>query len=159
MQTIQILALGKCKEGYLREACREYEKRLSRYCRLQITELEPAALSQNPSEKEIAAALEKEGEELLKRAKGYCIAMCIEGKQLASPGLAEKLEQAAQGGDSGAVTFLIGSSYGLAPAVKQRAQLRLSMSAMTFPHQLARVMLLEQIYRGYQILAGTKYHK
>ncbi len=159
MQTIQILALGKCKEGYLREACREYEKRLSRYCRLQITELEPAALSQNPSEKEIAAALEKEGEELLKRAKGYCIAMCIEGKQLTSPGLAEKLEQAAQGGDSGAVTFLIGSSYGLAPAVKQRAQLRLSMSAMTFPHQLARVMLLEQIYRGYQILAGTKYHK
>lgn len=159
MQTIQILALGKCKEGYLREACREYEKRLSRYCRLQITELEPAALSQNPSEKEIAAALGKEGEELLKRAKGYCIAMCIEGKQLTSPGLAEKLEQAAQGGDSGAVTFLIGSSYGLAPAVKQRAQLRLSMSAMTFPHQLARVMLLEQIYRGYQILAGTKYHK
>lgn len=159
MQTIQILALGKCKEGYLREACREYEKRLSRYCRLQITELEPVTLSQNPSEKEIAAALEKEGEELLKRAKGYCIAMCIEGKQLASPGLAEKLEQAAQGGDSGAVTFLIGSSYGLAPAVKQRAQLRLSMSAMTFPHQLARVMLLEQIYRGYQILAGTKYHK
>ena len=131
MQTIQILALGKCKEGYLREACREYEKRLSRYCRLQITELEPAALSQNPSEKEIAAALEKEGEELLKRAKGYCIAMCIEGKQLTSPGLAEKLEQAAQGGDSGAVTFLIGSSYGLAPAVKQRAQLRLSMSEYT----------------------------
>ncbi|WP_294579940.1 23S rRNA (pseudouridine(1915)-N(3))-methyltransferase RlmH [uncultured Ruminococcus sp.] len=159
MQTVQILALGKCKEGYLREACREYEKRLSRYCRLQITELEPAALSQNPSEKEIAAALEKEGAELLKRAKGYCIAMCIEGKQLTSPDLAEKLEQAAQGGDSGAVTFLIGSSYGLAPAVKQRAQLRLSMSAMTFPHQLARVMLLEQIYRGYQILAGTKYHK
>ena len=159
MQTIQILALGKCKEGYLREACREYEKRLSRYCRLQITELEPAALSQNPSEKEIAAALEKEGAELLKRAKGYCIAMCIEGKQLTSPDLAVKLEPAAQGGDSGAVTFLIGSSYGLAPAVKQRAQLRLSMSAMTFPHQLARVMLLEQIYRGYQILAGTKYHK
>lgn len=159
MQTVQILALGKCKEGYLREACREYEKRLSRYCRLQITELEPAALSQNPSEKEIAAALEKEGAELLKRAKGYCIAMCIEGKQLTSPGLAEKLEQAAQGGDSGAVTFLIGSSYGLAPVVKQRAQLRLSMSVMTFPHQLARVMLLEQIYRGYQILAGTKYHK
>lgn len=159
MQTVQILALGKCKEGYLREACREYEKRLSRYCRLQITELEPAALSQNPSEKEIAAALEKEGAELLKRAKGYCIAMCIEGKQLTSPDLAEKLEQAAQGGDSGTVTFLIGSSYGLAPAVKQRAQLRLSMSAMTFPHQLARVMLLEQIYRGYQILAGTKYHK
>ena len=108
MQTIQILALGKCKESYLRDACREYEKRLSRFCQLQVTELEPVSLPQNPSEKEIAAALEKEGAELLKRAKGFCIAMCIEGKQLDSPGLAKKLEQAAQGGDSGAVTFLIG---------------------------------------------------
>ena len=131
MQTIQIIALGKCKESYLREACKEYEKRLSRFCQLQVTELEPVSLPQNPSEKEIAAALEKEGAELLKRAKGFCIA----------------------------VTFLIGSSYGLADAVKQRANLRLSMSAMTFPHQLARVMLLEQIYRSYQILSGTKYHK
>ena len=159
MQTIQILALGKCKENYLRQAGEEYEKRLSRFCRLQITELEPVSLPQNPSEKEIAAALEKEGTELLKRARGYCIAMCIEGKQIDSPALARKLAEAAGGGDSGAVTFFIGSSYGLAPAVKQRAQLRLSMSAMTFPHQLARVMLLEQIYRGYQILGGTKYHK
>ena len=140
MQTIQIIALGKCKESYLRDACKEYEKRLSRFCQLQVTELEPVSLPQNPSEKEIAAALEKEGAELLKRAKGFCIAMCIEGKQLDS-------------------TFLIGSSYGLADAVKQRANLRLSMSAMTFPHQLARVMLLEQIYRSYQILSGTKYHK
>ena len=152
MQTIQILALGKCKESYLRDACREYEKRLSRFCQLQVTELEPVSLPQNPSEKEIAAAL-------LKRAKGFCIAMCIEGKQLDSPGLAKKLEQAAQGGDSGAVTFLIGSSYGLSDAVKQRANLRLSMSAMTFPHQLARVMLLEQIYRSYRINCGEPYHK
>ena len=89
MQTIQILALGKCKESYLRDACGEYEKRLSRFCQLQVTELEPVSLPQNPSEKEIAAALEKEGAELLKRAKGFCIAMCIEGKQLDSPGLAK----------------------------------------------------------------------
>ena len=116
MQTIQIIALGKCKESYLREACKEYEKRLSRFCQLQVTELEPVSLPQNPSEKEIAAALEKEGAELLKRAKGFCIAMCIEGKQLDSTGLAKKLEQAAQGGENGAVTFLIGSSYGLAAA-------------------------------------------
>ena len=106
-----------------------------------MTELEPVPLPQNPSEKEIAAALEKEGAELLKRTKGFCIAMCIEGKQLDSTGLAKKLEQAAQGGENGAVTFLIGSSYGLADAVKQRANLRLSMSAMTFPHQLARAIL------------------
>ena len=118
MQTIQIIALGKCKESYLREACKEYEKRLSRFCQLQVTELEPVPLPQNPSEKEIAAALEKEGAELLKRAKGFCIAMCIEGKQLDSTGLAKKLEQAAQGGENGAVTFLIGSSYGLADAGK-----------------------------------------
>lgn len=124
MQTIQIIALGKCKESYLREACKEYEKRLSRFCQLQVTELEPVSLPQNPSEKEIAAALEKEGAELLKRAKGFCIAMCIEGKQLDSTGLAKKLEQAAQGGENGAVTFLIGSSYGLADAVKQRANLQ-----------------------------------
>jgi len=165
MQTIQILALGKCKENYLRQACEEYEKRLSRFCRLQITELEPVSLPQNPSEKEIAAALEKEGAELLKRARGYCIAMCIEGKQISSEELAQFLADRANSGAGdvafviGSSTFFIGSSYGLAPAVKQRAQLRLSMSAMTFPHQLARVMLLEQIYRGYQILGGTKYHK
>lgn len=159
MQTIQILALGKCKEPYLREACREYEKRLSRFCQLQCVELDPVALPANPSDKEIAQALEKEGQELLKRARGFCVAMCVEGKRLDSPSLAEKIAGAACGGENGAVTFWIGSSYGLAPAVKQRAQLRLSMSAMTFPHQLARVMLLEQIYRSYQILGGTKYHK
>lgn len=159
MQTIQIIALGKCKESYLREACREYEKRLSRFCRLQIVELEPAVLPQNPSEKEIAAALEKEGAELLRRIKGYIVAMCIEGKMLDSPGLAQKISMAASGGENGAVTFLIGSSYGLSPAVKQRADFRLSMSPMTFPHQLARVMLLEQIYRSYQITYGAKYHK
>ena len=85
MQTIQIIALGKCKESYLREACKEYEKRLSRFCQLQVTELEPVPLPQNPSEKEIAAALEKEGAELLKRAKGFCIAMCIDCLLYTSP--------------------------------------------------------------------------
>lgn len=159
MQTIQILALGKCKEPYLREACGEYEKRLSRFCKLDIVEIEPLSLPQNPSDREIAQALEKEGEMLLKRIKGYCIAMCIEGKQLDSPALARKIDAAAGGGESGAVTFCIGSSYGLADEVKRRAALRLSMSPMTFPHQLARVMLLEQIYRSYQIISGTKYHK
>ncbi len=160
MQTIQILALGKCKEAYLRDACREYEKRLSRFCRLQCMELEPVSLSPEPSEKEIAQALEKEGTELLKRAQGVCIAMCIEGKQMDSPALAKEIaDAAAYGGNNGALTFFVGSSYGLSPAVKAYAQIRLSMSRMTFPHQLARVMLLEQIYRSYQILGGTKYHK
>lgn len=116
-------------------------------------------LPQNPSDREIVQALEKEGEELLKRAQGVCVALCIEGKQMDSPALSRVIADAADSGSNGAVTFFIGSSYGLSPAVKQRAQLKLSMSRMTFPHQLARVMLLEQIYRSYQILSGSKYHK
>lgn len=158
MQTIQLLTYGKLKESYLRAACAEYEKRLSRFCRLQCVELEPVALPERPSEKEIAAALEKEGQALLKRKKGLTIAMCIEGKQMDSPAFAKLLQRAAVQGDS-TVTLLIGSSYGLSPEVKKTADVRLSMSEMTFPHQLARVMLLEQIYRGYQILSGTPYHK
>ena len=149
MQLIQLLTYGKLKESYLRAACAEYEKRLSRFCKLQCVELEPVALPERPSEK---------AQPLLKRKKGFTIAMCIEGKQLDSPQFAQIFQRAAVQGDA-AVTFFIGSSYGLADSVKQAANLRLSMSAMTFPHQLARVMLLEQIYRGYQILGGSPYHK
>ncbi len=159
MQTVQILALGKCKEDYLRKGCQEYEKRLSRFCKLEVVELEPVTLSQNPAQREIQLALEKEGEMLLKRVRGDCVALCIEGKPLDSQQFAQKLKAAANGFDGGAITFCIGSSYGLADLVKRRANWQLSMSAMTFPHQLARLMLLEQIYRGYQILAGAKYHK
>ncbi len=158
MQTIQILAYGKLKEKYLKDACAEYEKRLSRYCTLKCMELEPIALPERASEKEIAAALEKEGQQLLKRMKGFTIAMCIEGKMLDSVALSEKIVAAAVEGDS-TVTFIIGSSYGLSDEVKRAAHLRLSMSPMTFPHQLARVMLYEQIYRSYQIQSGSKYHK
>lgn len=158
MQQIQIVAYGKLKERYLRDACAEYEKRLSRFCKFQCVELEPIALPEKPSEKAIAQALEKEGQALLKYRKGWTIALCIEGKPIDSPALARQLQQAAVGGAQ-AVTFWIGSSYGLSPAVKQAADFRLSMSPMTFPHQLARVMLLEQIYRSYQILGGTPYHK
>lgn len=158
MQTIQILAYGRLKEKYLRDAAAEYEKRLSRYCTLKCTELEPFQLSEKASEKEIAAALEKEGQQLLKRTKGFTIAMCIEGKLMSSESLSEKICSVGVSGDS-TVTFIIGSSYGLSDEVKRRADLRLSMSPMTFPHQLARVMLYEQIYRSYQIQSGSKYHK
>lgn len=158
MQTIQILAYGKLKEKYLRDAAAEYEKRLSRYCTFKCIELEPIKLSENASEKEIAAALEKEGQQLLKRMKGYVIAMCIEGKLIDSVALSEKIQSVGLSGDS-TVTFIIGSSYGLSDEVKRMADLKLSMSPMTFPHQLARVMLYEQIYRSYQIQAGSKYHK
>ncbi len=158
MQTIQILAYGKLKEKYLRDAAAEYEKRLSRYCTFKCIELEPVQLSEKASEKEIAAALEKEGQQLIQKAKGFVIAMCIEGKLMDSASLAEKMQSIGVSGDS-TITFLIGSSYGLSDEVKRRANLKLSMSPMTFPHQLARVMLYEQIYRGYQIQSGSKYHK
>lgn len=158
MQTIQILAYGRLKEKYLRDAAAEYEKRLSRFCTFKCTELEPVQLSEKASEKEIAAALEKEGQQLIKRMKGFTIAMCIEGKLMDSAALSEKLRSAGVSGDS-TVTFIIGSSYGISDEVKKKADLRLSMSPMTFPHQLARVMLYEQIYRSYQILSGSKYHK
>ena len=158
MQTIQTLAYGKLKEKYLRDAAAEYEKRLSRYCTFKCIELEPIKLSENASEKEIAAALEKEGQQLLKRMKGYVIAMCIEGKLIDSVALSEKIQSVGLSGDS-TITFVIGSSYGLSDEVKRMADLKLSMSPMTFPHQLARVMLYEQIYRSYQIQTGSKYHK
>jgi 23S rRNA (pseudouridine1915-N3)-methyltransferase len=158
MQTIQILAYGKLKEKYFRDAAAEYEKRLSRYCTFKCIELEPVQLSEKASEKEIAAALEKEGQQLLKHMKGYTIAMCIEGKLIDSTALSEKIGAVGVSGDS-TITFLIGSSYGLSDGVKRRADLKLSMSPMTFPHQLARVMLYEQIYRSYQIQSGSKYHK
>ena len=160
MLAVNIICLGRLKEDYLRMACKEYEKRLGTMCRLTITELEPVNLPQNPSEKQIETALSKEAEmietKLLKNAVTY--AMCIEGKQRNSEELAEEFSNIAVGGRS-AVNFIIGSSFGLAPEIKSKADYRLSMSKMTFPHQLARVMLLEQIYRAHSINAGSKYHK
>ena len=158
MQLIQLLTYGKLKESYLRAACAEYEKRLSRFCKLQCVELEPVALPERPSEKEIAAALEKEAQPLLKRKKGFTIAMCIEGKQADSVEFAQMIQSAAVSGES-KMCFIIGGSYGLAKEVKDMAKVKLSMSKMTFPHHLARVMLLEQIYRGFKIAEGGKYHK
>ncbi len=160
MQNINIICLGRLKEQWLKSACAEYEKRLNGMCSLAVIELEPVALPQAPSQKQIEDALLKEAVMIEKRIQknSFTIAMCIEGKQLSSEELSEKLRIAAVGGKS-AVNFIIGSSYGLADRIKQLADLKLSMSKMTFPHQLARVMLSEQIYRAYSISAGTKYHK
>lgn len=160
MLNINIICLGRLKEDYLRAACKEYEKRLGTMCKLTISELEPIALPHNPSDKQIENALSKEAEmiegKMLKNAVTY--AMCIEGKQRSSEELAQEFSDIAVGGRS-AVNFIIGSSFGLAPEIKAKADYRLSMSKMTFPHQLARVMLLEQIYRAHSINAGSKYHK
>lgn len=160
MQNIRLIVLGRLKEEYLRAAVKEYEKRLCSVCRLETEQLEPVRLSALPSTAEIDAALKREAE-MIKSAmakNAYTIAMCIEGKQLSSEQLANKLSEIAVSGKS-AVNIIIGSSYGLSPEIKALSDLKLSMSAMTFPHQLARVMLLEQIYRAYSINSGKKYHK
>ncbi len=156
--TINLIAVGKLKEDYLRSACAEYIKRLSRYCTFELHELDECRLSDSPSEKEIISALKKEGEQIKRFAKGFIIPLCIEGKQLTSPELSSKISNAAVSGHS-TITFIIGSSFGLDDEIKAMGDLRLSMSPMTFPHQLARVMLLEQIYRSFQIAGGGKYHK
>lgn len=158
MVTIQILCVGKLKEKYLQSACEEYAKRLGAFCRFSITEIAEERLPDAPSEAQIQAALKKEGEHLLSLAQGAVISLCIEGKLLSSPQLAAEIERRAVGGAS-AFTFIIGSSFGLSDDVKEKSALRLSMSPMTFPHQLARVMLCEQIYRAFQINSNGKYHK
>ena len=155
---INLIVIGKLKEDYLRSACAEYIKRLGRYCSFELHELDECRLSDDPSDKEIAAALKKEAEQIKKYAKGMIVPMCIEGKQLTSPELSQKMTEAGVSGQS-TVTFIIGSSFGHDDGIKSMGALKLSMSKMTFPHQLARVMLLEQIYRAFQIAEGGKYHK
>lgn len=160
MIKVKIIALGKLKEKYMASAADEYIKRLSRYCRLEIDELTPSAIPENATPAQISAALKNEAGEIMRRIpqNSYVIAMAIEGKMLTSEELSRKIDFAAIDGKSG-VTFIIGSSYGLDPSVKQSADMRLSVSSMTFPHQLFRVMLLEQIYRAFKISEGGTYHK
>lgn len=160
MQKVTILCIGKLKEKFYADAVSEYAKRLSRFCRLDITELAEERLPEDPSPAQIEAALSKEAEAI--RAKlppaAMVIALCVEGKARSSEELARLMADSASRGVSYLV-FLIGGSFGLHPSVKELAAVKLSMSPMTFPHHLARVMLLEQIYRAYQINAGTRYHK
>lgn len=160
MQRVTILCVGKLKEKFYIDAAAEYAKRLSRHCKLEILELPEQRLPEAPSQGEIDAALEKEAAAIREKLPkgGTLIAMCIEGRTMSSEELAQRLMQLGLSGAS-QLTFLIGGSVGLHPSLKQQADLRLSMSPMTFPHHLARVMLLEQIYRGYQIQEGSRYHK
>lgn len=160
MLGITLICEGKLKEKYLRDACEEYKKRLGTYCKLNIAELTPHRISENPSESEITNALNTEGREILSKIPNGAMvyAMCIEGKQMPSEKLAQRIAECSVQGFSN-VVFIIGGSHGLSDEVKNRADFRLSMSEMTFPHQLARVMLLEQIYRAFQITTGGKYHK
>ena len=160
MLSVKLICVGKLGEKFWADAVREYEKRLSAYCKLEIAELPEQRLPQTPSAGEIAAALAKESAAI--RAKipqgAAGIALCVEGKTLSSEAFADKLGTMAAHGVS-RLCLLIGGSCGLDEALKQDAALRLSMSPMTFPHHLARVMVLEQLYRALNILAGGKYHK
>ena len=159
MLDVRVVCVGKLKESYWRDACREYAKRLSAFCRFSIVEIGEERLPERPSPAQISRALEIEGEKLLAASSGGArISLCIEGKELSSPQLAEKIEALAVRGVS-TVAFLIGSSYGLSGEVKRESDFLLSMSPMTFPHQLARVMACEQIYRAFEITGNGKYHK
>ena len=160
MQRVTVLCVGKLKEKFYAEAAAEYVKRLSRYCRLELLELPEERLPEAPSPAQIEAALAKGAAAVRGKLPAGCvlIALCIEGELRSSEALARLMADWGSQG-AGHLVFLIGSSFGLHPSLKAEARLKLSMSPMTFPHHLARVMLLEQIYRAYQISAGTKYHK
>ena len=160
MIKINIICLGRLKEKYLRDAAAEYEKRLSAYAKLNIIEFEPERLSDNPSSAEIEAALRTEADKILKKIEqgSYTVAMCIEGKQMESREFSALITDKANSG-TGVFNFIIGSSCGLSDLVKKRADLKFSFSKMTFPHQLFRIMLEEQLYRAFKIRDGGKYHK
>ena len=160
MFDITLIAMGKLKEKFYLSAAAEYEKRMKGYCQFKILELPEVRLPEDPSPAEIAAGLEKEADLILtKIPKGawFCV-LTPEGKLLSSEALADKLKDVKLSGKSSAC-FLIGSSFGMAQRVKDKADFKLSMSPMTFPHHLARVMVLEQLYRAEAIQAGSKYHK
>ncbi len=160
MFSVDLIYLGNEKEKYYNEAADEYIKRLSAYCAFKQKNIKDERLPSEPSQNEITAALDKEGKKIFEALpdRSYKIAMCVEGKQLSSEELAQLFESLPSRGYSG-VSFVVGSSCGLSDEVKKSCDMRLSVSKMTFPHKLFRVMLLEQIYRAFTINAGSKYHK
>jgi len=160
MLSVHLICVGKLKEKFYREAVEEYTKRLKGYCKLNLVEIPEVKLSQDPSLGEITAALDKEGDAI--RAKipqgSSVVAMCVEGKMRSSEELAQMVNTWSMNSAKHLV-FVIGGSYGLHPSIKAEAWAQLSMSPMTFPHHLARVMVLEQIYRAFKINEGSSYHK
>jgi len=160
MLNIKIIATGDLKENYLREAIKEYQKRLGAWCKIEEIILKEERLPDNPTQSQIDKALECEEKKILEKIspKSYVIAMCVEGKQLSSEELASKITDITNLGKSELI-FIIGSSFGLSKKVKEVSDFKLSVSKLTFPHQLLRVILHETIYRSLSIINGTKYHK
>ena len=159
MLSVNIICIGKIKERYWTDAIAEYKKRLGAFCKFSIVELDEEKTFNNPNESQISAILNAEGKRIIGAlSKGsYVIPMCIEGKQLSSPELADNLGDISLGYST--VDFIIGGSWGLSDEVKSKSNFKLSMSKMTFPHQMARVVLTEQIYRAFEINNNGKYHK
>ena len=159
MLSVNIICVGRLKESYLRDAVEEYSKRMKPLCKLSVIELPEERVGENSSPAEIRNTITAESDRIMnKLGRGdYVIAMCVEGRNISSEELSERLESVQL--QSSTVDFIIGGSWGLSDELKARADFKLSMGKMTFPHQLCRVMLLEQIYRAFQISRGTKYHK
>lgn len=153
---VTVIHVGDLKESYYREAVAEYEKRLGRFCRVKNVEIKEERLPSSPNESEITAALDAEGKRIIAALpeRSLCIALCVEGAMLSSEQLAETIDKAQSD-----ITFVIGGSYGLSEEVKKRCGKRISVSKMTFPHRLMRVILVEQIYRAFTINSGGEYHK
>lgn len=160
MLKINFITVGTLSESHWKDACEEYKKRLSASAKVCDIQLKEAKLPKNPSDAEISACLEAEADKILSELppRSFTAALCIEGKQLSSEELAELIDTKMSEG-IGELNFIIGSSHGLSDRVKARADLRLSMSRLTFPHQLARVMLYEAVYRCLEINRGSRYHK
>ena len=160
MLGVKLICVGKMRERFYSDAFEEYRKRLGVYCRLECQEIAEQHLPDDPAPALIAAALEKEGAEILKAlpADAFAAALCVEGKEMSSEAFSALFTERENSGRP-KICFIIGGSCGLSDTVKARADLKLSMSKMTFPHHLARVMLIEQIYRAFKIAEGSRYHK
>lgn len=160
MLKVRLICVGKLKEKFYADAFAEYARRLGAYCKFDCVEIPEQRLGDDPSQKEISSALSKEAVEIERNIPkdSYVIAMCVGAKQLTSEALAEKIAALAVSGKA-ALCFIVGGSFGLSDGIKARADMRLGMSEMTYPHHLARVMLAEQIYRSFKINEGSRYHK
>ncbi len=160
MLSVKLICVGRMREKFYIDAFNEYTKRLQPYCRLRLLEPAEQKLGDSPSPKELEKALDREAEDILSAipADSYVVALCIEGREMSSEALAELVARV-EGSGRPRLCFIIGGSYGLSPRVKARADLKLSMSPMTFPHHMARVMLSEQLYRSFKINEGSRYHK
>jgi 23S rRNA (pseudouridine1915-N3)-methyltransferase len=161
MIKINIICIGKIKEKYFTDAIAEYSKRLTSFCKFSVIELNEEKIRNNiPNQSQLDEVIEAEGKRIMQKInqQDYVIAMCIEGKLLSSEELSKAIDNVSLSGKS-TIDFIIGGSYGLSNAVKSRANLKLSMSRMTFPHQMARMILSEQIYRAFEISTNGKYHK